>query len=99
MNIKRMYRWKALVQVPRQSEYEKKYASYMYSTKHYTLAKRFDINEFSDDQDSDSYWFVWFKGDPPFDVGDQVKYFDKLYMVVSLKIYGRNQKGLVELEH
>ena len=41
-------------------------------TENYILAKRMETDEFSDDPDSDNYWFIWFEGEPPVDTGDTI---------------------------
>lgn len=98
-----MFRIKALSQVPRRTTYEKKYPEKMDYNEQFTLAKRMETNEFSDDPDSDNYWFIWFEGDPPVDTGDTITYFGKAYTVASFKwrAFGRQDtscKGLLELE-
>ena len=98
-----MYRRKALSQVPRRTAYEKKYPDSIDVTENYILAKRMETDEFSDDPDSDNYWFIWFEGEPPVDTGDTITYFGKAYTIASFKwrALGRQDvscKGLLELE-
>lgn len=79
----------ALVQAPRLKEYTKR----TYEKENYTLARQIE-SEYSFDG---NWWYIWFKGDFPLQVGDSV-FTDKGYTIRDIHVYKNYKRGCVLLE-
>ena len=80
---------RALVQAPKLKEYK----DTTYEKEHYTLARQIE----SDYSFDGNWWYIWFKGDFPLQIGDTVTT-DKSYTVRDIHVYKNYKRGSVLLE-
>ncbi|MBM29212.1 MAG: hypothetical protein CME58_12660 [Halieaceae bacterium] len=91
-------RRQALVQAPRLKDYDGDIYENVHDNVHgkgrYTLGRQIE-SEYSFEG---NWWYIWFKGECPLDIGDVVVT-DTAYTVAEIQIYKNYKRGSVLLEN